>query len=221
MLSFAEIYQLAVERKGSQQVVHELLPIPLSVSELKNRTDDRYLSDMSFRVFQAGFSWRVVEKKWPAFEKQFFNFNPKRCVFINAEEIEQRMQDESLIRHLSKMKSIPLNALMVDDIAVKHGSFGEWLAKWPEDDVVGLWLYLKKHSSRLGGNSGPMFLRIVGKDTFLLSADVIAALINYKVIDKKPSSVKSLYELQERFNQWQSESGRPYCEISRLLSLTV
>ena len=221
MLHVEEILQMAVQKRGSLEAVEAVLPSALTEIELIEKTDDRYLSDMIRRIFQAGFSWKVVDKKWPSFEERFFHFNPKRCAFINSEEIEDRMRDTGLIRHQTKMNTIAVNAFMIDELATEHGSFGQWLADWPVDDIVGLWLYLKKHGSRLGGRSGPMFLRIAGKDTFLLTGDVVEALINFKVIDKNPTSIKALQEVQERFNRWQEESGRPMCEISRLLSLTV
>lgn len=221
MLNVDDIYQMAVKKRGSVEAVESVLPKVLSEQALRNKGDDRYLSEMTKRVFQAGFSWKVVEKKWPLFEEQFFHFNPKRCAFISPEEIEERMRNPQLIRHLKKMSTIPLNAWLVDDISKKHNGFGCWLADWPQDDVVSLWIYLKKHGARLGGMSGPVFLRFAGKDTFLLTDDVVQALLNYSVIDKKPISQKALFELQDRFNLWRAESGRPYCEISRLLSLTV
>ena len=221
MLSFEEILRLAIQKKGSKSAVLDNLPEYLTAKALKKKTDDRFLSDMSRRVFQAGLSWKMVNNKWPAFEERFFGFNPQRCAFISPEEMEAFMRNKTLIRHLDKMKSIQLNAFMMTDIARDHGSFGTWLADWPENDIVGLWLYLKKHGCRLGGNSGPIFLRVAGKDTFILSDDVVAALINYKVVDKKPTSQKALREVQERFNAWHEESGRPMCEISRILSMTV
>ena len=73
----------------------------------------------------------------------------------------------------------------------------------------------------MGGNSGPYFLRMVGKDTFILTDDVVAALKAQGVIDKKPTAKRDLQKVQEAFNQWQAESGRPLSQISRLLSYTV
>ncbi|CAA0081673.1 DNA-3-methyladenine glycosylase 1 [BD1-7 clade bacterium] len=221
MLSFNEIYQLAVQKQGSAEAVESRLPTYLSDSALRQKSDDRYLSDICLRVFMAGLSRRMVMNKWDEFEKRFFGFNPKRCAFMNADEMEQRMSDAMLIRHLPKMKAIIDNAFMVDEIATKHGSFGNWLADWPQDDTVGLWLYLRKHGGRLGGNSAPIALRICGKDTFLLTDDVIDCLVHQHVIDKKPTAKKDLFALQERMNQWQSESQRPLCEISRIISLAA
>ena len=47
-----------------------------------------------------------------------------------------------------------------------------WIARWPATDIVGLWEALAKRFSQMGGNSGPSFLRMVGKDTFVLTYSV-------------------------------------------------
>ena len=44
------------------------------------------------------------------------------------------------------------------------------------DGIVELWEALAKRFSQMGGNSGPSFLRMVGKDTFVLTHSVTAAL---------------------------------------------
>ena len=63
--------------------------------------------------------------------------------------------------------------MFVLDMIEQHQSFGQFLANWPEDDIVGLLLYLKKHGSRLGGRTSQYFLRFVGKDTFMFTQDVV------------------------------------------------
>lgn len=221
MLAFSDVYQMALQRVGSEEQLGARMPEVLTAEALAARGDDRFLSDMSRRIFQAGLSHQMVNNKWPAFEEAFFHFNPKRCAFISAEEIEERMRDARLIRHLAKMKSISVNAFMVDDISSRHDGFGRWLAEWLVQHIVELWIYLKKQGAQLGGMSGPRFLRMTGKDTFLLTPDVVAALVNHGVIDKNPTSMKALQEVQQHFNLWQEESGRPMAQISRILSLTV
>jgi 3-methyladenine DNA glycosylase Tag len=220
-MKFSEVERIAKQRKGSKEPFDQYMPEVLSEKALREKNDDRYLSDMSMRIFMAGLSWKMVKKKWPQFEQAFFNFNPLRCSFIHDEEIEAYMQRTDIIRHLAKIKSIPRNAFMVEEVKRSHGSFGNYIADWPVTDIVGLWADLKKRGDRLGGMSGPMFLRITGKDTFLLSSDVVAALLNYKLIDQKPTSKKVLAEVQAIFNAWHEEAGRPMAEISRTLSMTV
>ena len=91
----------------------------------------------------------------------------------------------------------------------------------PVSDIVGLWKYLAKHGSQLGGLSAPRFLRMVGKDTFVPTDDMVAALKAQGVIDKAPTSLKDLAAVQAAFNQWQAESGRPLCQLSVMLAHTV
>ncbi len=100
-------------------------------------------------------------------------------------------------------------------------SFGTLIADWPVTDIVGLWKYLAKHGSQLGGLSAPRFLRMVGKDTFIPTDDMVAALKAQDVIDKAPTSLKDLAAVQAAFNQWQAESGRPLCQLSVMLAHTV
>src|SRR5690242_13584186 len=81
--------------------------------------------------------------------------------------IEKLMGDARLIRHLGKLRSVPANAAAIGDVSAEHGSFGAWIADWRDSDIVGLWDALAKRFSQLGGNSGPYFLRMAGKDTFI------------------------------------------------------
>ena len=73
---------------------------------------------------------------------------------------------------------------MVLALGEEKGGFGRFLADWPNDATVDLWQLLKKQGAQLGGNSGAYALRIVGKDTFMLSNDVVAALKAQKIVDK-------------------------------------
>ena len=81
--------------------------------------------------------------------------------------------------------------------------------------------YLSKQGYQLGGLSAPRFLRMAGKDTFVLSTDVVAALVAQDIVTKNPTSQRDLSAVQEAFNIWQTQSGRPLCQISMLLALTV
>ena len=68
------------------------------------------------------------------------------------------------------------NAVAILAIGEEFGSVGSWIGTWPGSNIVGLWEALAARFSQMGGASGPMFLRMVGKDTFVLSKSVIAAL---------------------------------------------
>ncbi len=220
MKSFQWLYEHVLEHHAGKDI-EALLPVPQAPGRLATITDDRLLSDMCRRVFRAGLKHSMVDARWPAFEAAFWGFDAHSVALMSDEQLERLMQNDKLIRHFGKLKSVRANAMMVTELAAKHGSFARFLAQWPEDDIVGLWGLLKKQGSQLGGNSGPYFLRMVGKDTFLLTDDVVAALVAQGIVDKRPTAQRDLRQVQQAFNQWQRESGRPLCQISRLLSMTV
>lgn len=221
MRKYEWIYQHALEQKGGVKALEALLPQAKSAAELAVVSDDRYLSEISRRVFRAGLKHEMVDKKWPAFEEVFYNFEPNKLVLMSDEALENTLQDKRIIRHWGKIKSIRHNALMLVEVAQQYGSFGKFLAQWPTTDIVGLWKWLVKQGKQLGGNSGPYFLRMVGKDTFVLTNDVVAALVAQGIVDKKPTSQTDLQLVQAAFNQWQEQSGRPLCQVSRMLAFCV
>lgn len=221
MQDFQWMLEYGINRFGSLAALEARLPQPATAAQLTAVSDDRYLSLLALRVFRAGLRHSVVDAKWPNFEEVFWQFNPDKIVLMSAEHIERLMQDTRIIRHLGKLRSVPRNAQMVLDIRREYGSFGAFLAQWPSSDIVGLWRYLAKQGQQLGGMSAPRFLRMAGKDTFLLSNDVTAALIAQGIVTKQPSSQRDLAAVQEAFNSWQAQSGRPLCQLSMLLALTT
>jgi len=221
MRDFTWIHEFALNKKGGVDALEALLPVPVTDKQLAAMDDDRLLSLMCLRVFRAGLKHALVDKKWPAFEEVFFGFDPLKLVLMSDEQLENTLQDTRLIRHWGKIKAIRVNALMVKELSLEAGGFGVFLAQWPSESIVELWQLLAKRGAHLGGSSAASFLRMVGKDTFMLSPDVVAALIAQGIIDKKPTSKKALQQVQQAFNQWQAESGRPLCQISRMLSFTV
>jgi len=221
MRKFKAIYADAVIKKGGDNIVESNLPAMKTEDELVSLSNDRYLSTMSRRVFQAGLKHSMVNNKWPAFEKVFFQFDPYDVAMMSDEALESLMQDKSIIRHFGKIKSVRKNAVMVVDKIKAFGRFGSYIASWPSSNVVGLWKQLKTEGAQLGGKSGANFLRMVGKDTFMLTDDVIKMLVREEVVEKSPTSIKELKNVQEAFNCWVKESGRPYCEVSRILSFAA
>ena len=140
---------------------------------------------------------------------------------LGDEELELITQDARIVRHAKKITAVRNNALFIRDVKEQHGSFGGWIADWPVTDIVGLWAEMKKRGDRLGGQTGRYFLRFMGKDTPLLSRDVVRALIDAGVVEKEPTSKKALNQMQLAMNDWMDESGRSLMEISRILAFST
>lgn len=220
MKTYGWIYD-HVQAHLPDQDIELLMPKVRSSDEIQQLTDDRIFSEMSRRVFRAGLKFSLVDSKWPAFEKAFFGFDPEKVAMMSDEQLENLMQNDQIIRHWGKIKATRANAYMITNQQGSSGSFAQFIAQWPCEDIIGLWMHLKKEGKQLGGKSGGYFLRMIGKDTFLLTDDVVAALKAQGIIDKAPTAKRDLQLVQNCFNEWQSESGRPLSHISKLLSLTV
>jgi 3-methyladenine DNA glycosylase Tag len=216
---FATILDAARTRAGAA-ALEGRLPQPKTPKQLADTPDDRYLSQMSLRVFRAGLKHSLVDAKWPAFEEVFEGFEPRRVRAMSDEALEKLLGDARLIRHWGKLKSVRDNAASVLATAEEFGSLGTWLGTWPGNNIVGLWEALADRFSQMGGASGPMFLRMVGKDTFVLSKSVIAALKHWADLPP-PKNRKDRAAAQACFNAWAAETGRPLSQLSLVLAMSV
>jgi 3-methyladenine DNA glycosylase Tag len=221
-MTFKRIRERAAKRKGGDKVLLGLMPKKPNNKTLAKMGDDRVLSEMAARVFSAGFVWSVIDNKWPGFEEAFLEFNPKRLLFQPAEFWEKLASDKRIVRNPQKIKSVRENAKFVSDIAAEHGSFGKFLATWPVDDQIGLMEVLAKRGSRLGGNTCQYLLRFLGRDSFILTNDLMLCLRDSGVpISEKGTSKKDLGLAQAQLNEWAKETGLPLTHISRICSMSI
>ncbi|WP_232819280.1 DNA-3-methyladenine glycosylase I [Saccharospirillum mangrovi] len=219
-LSFAELQRNALAHHD-QVDIEDRMPTLATNEELIARSDANWLSLISRRVFRAGMKHSVIDARWPAFEEAFWQFDPKACQLIDDDRFEQLMQDDRLIRHWGKMKTIPVNALMVQQRSKQHGGFGRFIAEWPTDDIVGLWQVLAKEGAHLGGDGAARLLRMAGKDTFVLSPDPLRVLVNAGIVTRKPTAKRDLQAVQDVFNDLAAESGWPLSHLSMLMALSI
>lgn len=219
--AFGPIAEAAAARVGGADALEARLPQPKSAAELRAGPDDRYLSLMSLRVFRAGLKHSLVDARWPAFEEVFKGFDPRRVRAMSDEELEGLMGDTRLIRHWGKIKATRENAAAFCALQEDVGGFGNYLAEWPGERMVGLWDDMAKRFSQMGGNSGPYFLRMTGKDTFVLTGDVTRALVHWGAAADPPKGKKARAAVQELFNGWATETGRPLSQLSMMLALSV
>lgn len=221
---FRTIIALAEERKGGPEALKRIVDShkPLTPKQLAALGDDRYLSMMTKCVFQAGFNWKVIEHKWAGFEEAFHGFNPKGLAHLPPERWDEYTSDTRIVRNPTKIRSVLNNAHFVWKTAEEYGSFGRRIADWPASDQIGLMAWLKKEGDRLGGNTGMYFLRFIGKDSFIISADVTARLQASGLdIATIPSSKRDLRLVQDAFNRWHEETGLSYTQLSRIAACSI
>jgi 3-methyladenine DNA glycosylase Tag len=220
MRSFDEIYQISAQRQGDEAALEALLSKPKTQDALLQIPEDRWLSAMTRGIFQAGFSWKVIEAKWPGFETAFKGFAVDACAMMNDDWFDTLLTDTSIVRNGSKIRTVQENAVFISELRAQ-GGVSKVFADWPAEDFVGLIEMIKKNGSRLGGTTGQYLFRVMGKDSFILSKDVTGRLIAEGVIDKPATSKTALKAVQAAFNTWQGQSGRSLTEISRVLALSL
>ena len=222
MTSFTKIRARAIERKGGEAKLLTLLPKVQPLANLSRISDDRMLAEMAKRIFSSGFSWPVIEKKWPGFEEAFLGFDPLALLRQPPDYWDRLTSDKRIVRNGQKIMAIAGNAQFIADIAARHGSFGKFLAEWPLDDQIGLTALLAKKGARLGGNTGLYFLRFVGRDGFMLSQDVVLCLRDAGLdIADPPTSKSDMARIQAQFNEWAKETGLPYTHLSRICAFSI
>jgi 3-methyladenine DNA glycosylase Tag len=219
---FKDILARAEKHHGGAAALDAELPRPKSRAALRRIPDHRYLAEMTRHVFNAGFVWRVIEAKWDGFEEAFKGFEPAPLARLSEARLAKLAKDERIVRNPQKIAAVRGNARLLVELAKEHGSAAHFFSDWPAEDIVGLWSLMKQRGSRLGGTTGPMFLRHIGVDTPLLFGDVERALREQGVIETKSvTSQRALRAVQDAFNAWSEESGRSLSEISKILACSL
>src|ERR1700724_79687 len=108
-IPFSAIRARAEKRKGGTKAVEKLLPPKPGMKALAKMPDDRFLAEMTQRVFSAGFAWSVIENKWPGFEEAFLGFEPPRLLSEPDEFWHRLTMDARIVRNGAKIASVRKN----------------------------------------------------------------------------------------------------------------
>lgn len=86
---------------------------------------------MSRAIFQAGVSWRLIESKWPAYERLFEGFDPARVAAFGEADIERICADPAIVRTRKKIAATVENARELLALEREHGSFAAYVRAFP------------------------------------------------------------------------------------------
>lgn len=91
------------------------------------QNDDGYFEILAQSVFQAGFSWEVVRRKWPNFRKAFHNFRVSRVAKMTPKDVGRLMRDQGIIRNGEKITAVIENARIFSALQRAQGSFKNFI----------------------------------------------------------------------------------------------
>src|SRR3954452_12360004 len=103
---FSEIQALAgTHHGGPRGLKAKLAEHDIGDQGALDRGDDRFLAGMTHAIFSSGFSWQIVEQKWPGFEKAFHRFKPGRVALYSDDDLARLVNDAKIIRNGAKIRS--------------------------------------------------------------------------------------------------------------------
>lgn len=128
-------------------------------------SDDAYFENMTRVIFQAGLSWRLIERKWPNFKTAFENFSVNKVAGFGDDDARRLMEDKGIIRNRKKIMATIHNAKQFHSIKREFGSFAAYIDKLDKSNNYALVIKeLSKTFKHLGPSSARIFLYSVGED---------------------------------------------------------
>lgn len=87
-------------------------------------TDDKTLFEfLVLESAQAGLSWITILRKREGYRKAFHNFDAERIAQMTADDVEQLMKYDGIVKNRLKIQSTITNARLFLDIQKEFGSF--------------------------------------------------------------------------------------------------
>jgi DNA-3-methyladenine glycosylase I len=129
----------------------------------KPDSDDQYLEELTKAVFRSGFSWQVIENKWPNFQKAFDNFSVDAIADYDERDVERLLADAGIVRNGRKIEATIKNARTMQALRNEHGSFHAYLRSLDDMEYGQRSKELQKHFSHLGRTGTFTFLWCVAE----------------------------------------------------------
>ena len=135
------------------------MPHPDSVTPPRN--DDEYFERMTKSLFSAGLNWRVIDDKWPNFQRAFDRFSVPKVAKFSKKDVARLKEDAGIVRNEKKIAATIYNAGATAGASKEFGSFKKYLQSFGKDED-GLQSDLQRRFKHLGPSSARTFLWSVG-----------------------------------------------------------
>jgi DNA-3-methyladenine glycosylase I len=124
----------------------------------KPENDSGYFEEMTKSVFRSGFSWQVIENKWPNFQSAFDHFSINKVAAYDERDLDRLLSDTGIVRNGRKIESTIHNARELKSIQEEFGSFEKYLRSLDEMDYKGRAKDMQKRFKHLGRTGTYAFL---------------------------------------------------------------
>lgn len=117
---------------------------------------------MTKSVFRSGFSWQVIENKWPNFQSAFDHFSISKVAAYDERDLDRLLSDAGIVRNGRKIESTIHNARALESIQAEFGSFEKYLRSLDPLDYKNRAKDIQKRFRYLGRTGTFAFLWSVG-----------------------------------------------------------
>ena len=99
--------------------------------------DDRKLFEfMILDSFQAGLSWQIILNKREGFRSAFSEFDPVKFTLFGKRDIENLINNKTIIRNQLKIRATILNSQYFLDIQKEFGSFDSFIWQFTDGKTI-------------------------------------------------------------------------------------
>ena len=130
----------------------------------KPKDEKGYFEILSKAVFNAGFSYQVVNTKWNGTKEVFDDFDPQIVSRWTNDEIFNALESPNIIRNGKKVKAIVSNAKIFLELVEKFKSFDNYLESFRDKPYEDKQQMIAKQFKWLGPTGAHFFLWSVGED---------------------------------------------------------
>lgn len=85
---------------------------------------------------QAGLSWITVLKKRESYRRHFFQYRIAEIAELTDGDLQEKLSDAGLIRHIGKLKAIRDNAIAWQKLQTEVGNVSTWLWSFVEHQPI-------------------------------------------------------------------------------------
>ena len=141
------------------------MPREIKIPPRQRPADDNgYFEQLTKAVFKAGFSWTVIDNKWPNFQRALAGFDVDQVAAYDVPDVEQLLADASIVRNGRKILATIANARTIQAIRAEHGSLFSYLRSLDHLSYEGRRNTLTSQFSGLGPTSCFVFLWCVEEE---------------------------------------------------------
>ena len=130
----------------------------------KPENEKGYFEILSKAVFNAGFSYQVVNTKWEGIKEVFKEFDPEIVSNWTIDEVSDALESPKIIRNSKKVKAIVSNAQVFLDLVKKYRSFENYLESFRDKSYEEKQKIIAKQFKWLGPTGAHFFLWSIGED---------------------------------------------------------